>query len=377
MESALIGSVTGLHYITRTPIRLNWQNGRIVQIQADDTAPADTWIAPGLIDVQINGFAGVDFQQDELSLEDLVKAVRGLRLAGCTRFLLTLITDEWAKVMSRLRHLSKLRAQSGELRGAILGWHIEGPFLSSELGFHGAHNPAWMMDPSPKYIDELRAAAGEDVLLLTLAPERPRAVETIRAAVSCGIRVSLGHTDAPAEVLRQAVEAGATGFTHLANGCPRKLDRHDNIIWRVVETHGLKVSLIPDQIHVSSALFRVLHRLLERDSIYYTTDAMSAAGASPGRYRLGSLELEVGPDQIVRQPGSELFAGSALAPIDGVFRAARMLDCPWQEIWRRFSEIPGRFIGLNHELAVGNRAEFCLIKIGNPNQLVDLKVVTQ
>src|SRR5204863_2163181 len=136
------------------------------------------------------------------------------------------------------------------------------------------------------------------------------------------IKISLGHTNASSELLRQAVEAGAAGFTHLANGCPRELDRHDNILWRVFETPGLTVSLIPDRIHVSPPLFRLIHRTLGQESIYYTTDAMSAAGAPPGKYRLGKMELQVGADQIVRQPGKQLFAGSALRPIDGVFRAA-------------------------------------------------------
>src|SRR5205823_8128399 len=109
---------------------------------------------------------------------------------------------------------------------------------------------------------------GDDLLLLTLSPERPSALNAIALAVSLGIKISLGHTNASAEVLRQAVAAGATGFTHLANGCPRELDRHDNILWRVFDMSGLMVSLIPDQIHVSAPLFRLCHRVLSV-SIYY------------------------------------------------------------------------------------------------------------
>src|SRR5262249_52232917 len=157
---------------------------------------------------------------------------------------------------------------------------------------------------------ELREITGNDPLLLTLSPERAGALEAIALAKSRGIRISLGHTNASAEVLRQAVKAGATLFTHLGNGCPRELDRHDNILWRVFETAGLTVSLIPDRIHVSGPLFRLVHRVLGGDSIFYTTDAMAAAGAPPGRYRIGALEVEVGADQVVRQPGKPLFAGS-------------------------------------------------------------------
>jgi N-acetylglucosamine-6-phosphate deacetylase len=136
---------------------------------------------------------------------------------------------------------------------------------------------------------------------------------------------------------------------------------------------GLTVNLIPDQIHVSPTLFRLTHWVLGGDSIYYTTDAMSAAGMPPGRYPLGKWQLEVGADQIVRQPGKPLFAGSALRPIDGIFRAAQMLNCPWQRVWPRFSEIPASLIGLRNELAVGQPANFCALKVAAENQLLELQ----
>src|SRR5262249_35277760 len=142
---------------------------------------------------------------------------------------------------------------------------------------------------------------GDDPVLLTVAPERNGALRAIELAVAHAITVSLGHTNAPTEILRRAVAAGARAFTHLGNGCPRTLDRHDNILWRVFETPGLMVSLIPDRIHVSPPFFRLAHRVLGSESIYYTTDAMSAAGSPPGSYRLGHLKLEVGADQVVRQ----------------------------------------------------------------------------
>src|SRR4030095_14072696 len=146
-------------------------------------------------------------------------------------------------------------------------------------------------------------APGEDPLLLTLAPERENAIAAIEQAMALGIRVSLGHTNAPSKRLKQAVQYGAAAFTHLGNGCPRDLDRHDNILWRMFELRGPRVSLIPDAIHVSPALFRLIHREVGVENIFYVSDAMSAAGAPPGRYKLGRLELEVGEDQVVRMPG--------------------------------------------------------------------------
>lgn len=363
------GEVTAYHYAARQPVRLCWKNGVITVIDPVREAPRDRWIAPPLIDLQVNGYGGVDFQQDGLTLEELLRAARRLRADGCGTFLLTLVTDDWAKLMARLGHLRALRAESAELQSAIVGWHVEGPFLSAEVGFRGGHDPTPMCDPKPEHIRELRRITGNDPVLLTLAPERSGAIAAISLAVSLGIKVSLGHTNAPHETLLRAVQAGATGFTHLGNGCPRDLDRHDNILWRMFETAGLTVGLIPDGIHVSPALFRLIHRTFGAETIYYTTDAMAAAGAPPGRYRIGRLELAVGEDQIVRLPGTPNFAGSALRPIDGIFRAAKMLQSSWQEVWPRFSAAPARFMGWPEgDLKSGGPATFCLLETPPSNQ---------
>jgi N-acetylglucosamine-6-phosphate deacetylase len=273
-----------------------------------------------------------------------------------------------------VRRTKAIRDAHPELRAALAGWHIEGPFLSPEVGFKGAHNPAVMRDATDADLRELRAATGTDPVLLTLAPERHGAIEAIRLAVSLGIVVSLGHTNASAETIRAAVAAGARGFTHLGNGIPQQLDRHDNILWRVFDTPGLTPSLIPDTHHVSPLLFRHVHRALPAERIYYTTDAMSAAGAPPGRYTIGAIELEVGADQIVRQPGKPNFAGSALKPIDGITRAAQMLGKSWREVWPHFSTCPAELMGLRNEIAVGQPADFCVVKSGPDGSLLESRI---
>src|SRR5689334_17376061 len=144
------GELEAWDVVTRKPVCLRWSGGRITHLETHSHTPTgDHWLAPGLFDLQVNGYGGIDFQQDDLSAEDFLAAARGLRAAGCTRFFVALITDEWSRLMNRLRHLRSVRAQSAELRSAIAGWHIEGPFLSEEPGFHGAHQPSWMRDPSP------------------------------------------------------------------------------------------------------------------------------------------------------------------------------------------------------------------------------------
>lgn len=301
---------------------------------------------PRVFDPQVNGYAGVDFQADNLSTDDLRQATRAWRRDGGDRFLLTLVTDAWPVLLNRLRHLRALVAAHPDLREVIPGWHIEGPFLSNQPGFHGAHDPTLTLDPQPAHFRQLRDAADTDPLLVTLAPERRGSMESIAAARTLGITVSLGHTNASATQLRDAVDAGATGFTHLGNACPQQLDRHDNILWRVAELPDVTVGLIADGLHVSPALFRMLHRVFPRERLYYTTDAMAAAGAPPGDYPLGRLRLHVGPDRIVRQPGQTNFAGSALTPGEMVPRASQMLGEPMPSLASAVSTIPLRWLGI-------------------------------
>ncbi len=369
------GDIWARHYTTGQCVHLRWHAGRITGMEpGPERSGIVQWLAPTLVDLQINGYGGVDFQRDDLAPGDLLSATQQLRRDGCGQYLLTLITDDWTSLMQRLSQLKRLRDELPELRRAIVGWHVEGPFISAQPGFCGAHNPAVMEDPRPEHIRELRAVTGNDPVLLTLAPERAGALEAITLAVSLGITVSLGHTNASAAVLASAVQAGATGFTHLGNALPQQLDRHDNLLWRVLDTPGLTASLIPDTLHVSPMFFRLVHRLLPPERIYYTTDAMSAAGAPPGRYTIGQIELEVGSDQIVRLPGKSNFAGSALRPIEGVFRAAAMLGCPWQRTWDYFAQQPARLINLANELAVGAPADFCLLQITDEQQLAGFSV---
>lgn len=357
------GSVTALHWQTWLPVEVAWREGTIVSVKpAPGNQRAEPWIAPSLFDIQVNGYGGVDFQQAGLTADDLQRAARALRRDGCTRFFLTLVTSEWKGLLARLRHAKALRDADPELRNAIAGWHIEGPFISGEPGFVGAHPPEHVQDPEPGKIRALREATGSDPVLLTIAPERNGAAEASALACSLGMTVFGGHSNTPSAQLDAATARGLSGYTHLGNGCPQALDRHDNILWRVLERGGLVASVIPDAIHVSPALFRVMHAARGGHNLIYTTDVMSAGGAPPGRYSIGAALLEVGPDQVVRQPGRTNFAGSALRPIQGVFRAARMLRQPWQECWNRLSVAAAEAVGCRHGLRPGDRADFCLVR---------------
>ena len=365
------GEIHAWNILDSQPVLAKWDNGHFTEITTTENPPAKAkWIGPPLVDVQVNGYAGVDFQQDDLSETDLLQVVEQLGQACCEKILFTLVTDNWEAMTRRLARAKQFRDANPKLRRAIAGWHIEGPFLSAETGYCGAHPADKMLKPTQERIAELRALAGDDPMLLTMAPEVNGALKGFTTARELGIHVSIGHTNAPAHILRRVTAAGPTGFTHLGNGGPATLDRGDNILWRALDTTGLNYGLIPDRWHVSPMLFRLIHRLVNPDSIYYTTDAMSAAAAPPGKYRLGQLELEVGPEQIVRLPGTANLAGSALTPIEGVLRAADMLDCDWQDVWPKFSQAPARLMGLKEGFTVGAPANFTLIETNSANCIV-------
>jgi N-acetylglucosamine-6-phosphate deacetylase len=366
-------AVEATDHRTGKAVRITCADGKIALVAPSAVPPAGLpMLLPPLVDIQINGFAGVDFQNDACTRADVERAANGLADAACSRFLLTLITDRWDRLLARLRHYRALRASSPVLQRRIAGWHMEGPFMSATPGFHGAHPPEFMVAPTPERMRELKAVSGDDPVLITLAPEWPEAPGAIRCARELGFRVWLGHTDATAERLAAAVAAGAEGYTHLGNGCPPQWHRHDNIAFRVLDDPALRASIIPDRIHVSPMLFRLFHRALDESRICYTTDAISAGGAGPGVYPLAGMKVEVGADGIVRQPGKANYAGSSLAPLEGVRRAAEMLRRPPESVWDFFSVQPAKFIGLAPALVAGAPADFCLMHKGNAGTRIEI-----
>lgn len=357
-------------------IRIGWRDGIVSRMESADGDPeAYPWIMSSLLDLQVNGFNGVDFQDVAISVEDLERAALGLQQHGCGGCLVTLITDDWDAMLAKLRRWVSFCADRPDLRQFFVGWHLEGPFLSEKNGFRGAHPAEFMRDPEAGDLHKILGITGSDPVLLTVAPERNGVISLIEQSVRAGVRVSLGHTAADGAQLDAAVEAGARGVTHFGNGCPQMWERHDNWFWSVVDRANLFVGLIPDGIHLPAPVFRGMHRALrERNQIYYTTDAMSAAGAGPGRYALAGQVLEVGVDQVVRQPGQPNFAGSALSPLDGISRAMDMTGESWRSIWSRYSAVPAQFMGLDLELKLGAPSRFCLVNVSSDGELEEVVI---
>lgn len=294
-------------------------------------------MAPGgLFDFQVNGFGGVDFQRDGLTVAQFEHAVATLRRHGTAGIFATLITDEIDALARRFAAWEKLCAAAPEPGAAILGYHLEGPWLSPEPGYRGAHPAGPMRAPVWADFARLRAAAGGRIRLVTLAPELPGVPEFIAALTVAGVHVSLGHTNASDAQIDAAVEAGARFCTHVGNGCPLQLHRHDNIVQRLLARDELTACFIPDGVHLPPAVLKNFVRAKPPGRVLFTTDAMAGAGAPPGRYTIGPHEIDVGADGVARQPGGQGFAGSTLTPDVGVANVAAWLGiapAAARELW--------------------------------------------
>jgi N-acetylglucosamine-6-phosphate deacetylase len=266
----------------------------------------------GYFDLQVNGFAGIDFQRADLTAAEVERAVAGLEAHATTGILWTLVTDTIEAFAAKLAFTELFCAASPRAAQMIAGYHLEGPYLLPEPGYHGAHDPKKMKAPDRAEFDRLWKVTNGRIKLITLAPEWPGAREFIRHVVSHGVRVAIGHSNADDRALDAAIEAGLTMCTHVGNGVPIQMHRHDNIIQRVLARDELTAVFIVDGIHVPPRILKNFVRAKPRDKVLFTTDCMSAAGAPPGRYRIGHLEVEVGADRVVREPGKPNFAGSAL-----------------------------------------------------------------
>jgi N-acetylglucosamine-6-phosphate deacetylase len=318
------------------------------------------WIAPGLVDLQVNGFGGVDFNRALESAEAWRHATGQLYAHGCTGFLIALITNTDAGYRERLHELSA--HFRGDPRNC-LGFHLEGPWLNPDPGYRGAHRPDWMRAPSLALLDDWRNIAGESLKLITLAPElEPGAAgEVIREGRAQGIHFFGGHSGAMGHLLARACEAGLEGWTHLGNALPATAPKFENVLLHVLAQPDLLASLIPDGAHVPPHAFRALARALG-PRLLLTTDAMAAAAATgPGPFTLGETQVRLDADGCARLPDSGRLAGSTLTPFAGVFRAEKMAGLYLEEAWRAFSTRPAGLLGLSRRLTAGDPADFCLI----------------
>jgi N-acetylglucosamine-6-phosphate deacetylase len=295
---------------------------------------------PGLFDLQVNGFAGVDFNDPSTTAEQVHHALAALRSHGVTRLLPTIISSSLERFASCAAMLARVESK------AIAGLHMEGPYISSEDGPRGTHPRE---DVSAASIDDFKRrqdAAGGRIRLVTLAPEVPGALPLVEFLRASGVRAAIGHTAASPDQVRDAVRAGATLSTHLGNGCAQVLPRHPNFIWEQLAADELVASLIVDGHHLPPATVKTMVRAKTPRRVVLVTDAIAAAGQPPGEYQLGKVRVRLDETGRVAVPGASNLAGSALSLDRAVANTVRFAGVTLEEALAMASTQPAAYLGL-------------------------------
>ncbi len=299
------------------------------------------------LDIQVNGYAGTDFNSDGLTPEALRHACDCLRADGCEQILATFITDTMDNLEQRIRRLVELRAADELATEVIAGIHVEGPFINSEKGYVGAHPPQCVRPGKVEDAERLLAAGDSLVKLVTLAPECDEDFRTISYLAAQGVRVAAGHCNPSLEVLSAAADAGVTLFTHVGNGCPMTMHRHDNIIQRALALRSkLWLCFIPDGVHVPFFALRNYLSVAGVERSIFVTDAISAARLGPGTYRLAGWDIKVGEDLVARSPDGSHFVGSTVTIPRILAHAEPDLGLASDAVQRLLVENPRAALGL-------------------------------
>jgi N-acetylglucosamine-6-phosphate deacetylase len=263
-----------------------------------------------LVDLQVNGYRGIDFSSLELTGDQVVEVAERLAEAGTTAFLATMITSP-QEVYRRNLPILATAANNPRLKDRLLGVHLEGPFLNPGEGARGAHNPDWMIAGNVNRLGELIALGGGTIRLLTIAADIDGAETITRFACENHIAVSLGHHLANGEQIARLRAAGATAVTHLGNGLPRMIDRHTNPIWPALADEGLSAMIITDGHHLPPDLIRVIVRAKTAGRIIVTSDSSPLAGMAPGRYHSLGNDCVLGPSGRLYNPTTGYLVGSS------------------------------------------------------------------
>jgi N-acetylglucosamine-6-phosphate deacetylase len=334
--------------------------------------PSELWLAPGLVDLQVNGFAGHDVNATDVDAETVSALVRSLHRAGVTTVVPTIVSAPEERVVAALSAIAEARAADPLAAHAIPYAHVEGPFLSGEDGPRGAHDRRHVR---PADIAELRRW-GDLAGMVTVSPHDDAAIDLIAQATRMGVRCAIGHTHATPEQVTRAADAGAVLSTHLGNATYAMLPRHPNHLWAQLADDRLHAGFIADGHHLDAGTFRAMLRAKGVERAHLVSDATSLAGMPPGRYRStigGPVELsETGR---LSHAGTPFLAGASRSLADGVATAISMADLTLSTALRLATANPGRFAGGRGLLRAGAAADLITFAWRPGDRTLDIRTV--
>jgi N-acetylglucosamine-6-phosphate deacetylase len=343
-----ISFVEALHYQTDEFVRIEFSEGyisRIIPLGDVTGEKARVIVAPGLFDNQVNGYVGVDFSEDGLTPELMEKVVEAIRRDGITSFLPTFITNSHENLLRNFR-LASSTLRNINIRNSVPGFHLEGPYISPEYGYYGTHPPEFVRKADWNEFMMYQEAAGGNIIQVTVAPEVEGAIGFIEKCSKNGIVVSIGHSNASAEVINMAVKKGARLSTHLGNGLANMIDRHRNAIWPQLANDLLMPSIIADGHHLLPEEVKVFFRVKGPDNMFLTSDVSPLSGMAPGKYTYMGSEVIYTPDGFLRNSKMNCLAGASQTLKRGVENMMEFTGCSLSD-------------AIN--MASGNVAKACLL----------------
>ena len=358
----LTDSINGIHYKDGKPVSLELINGNISDIsRPNELIKNSSWyLAPGLIDIQINGYMGVDFSGPDLTVEEIKKATKALWKVGVTSYFPTIITSDFSRMKKNFTILSKAK-EDPEIGGSIAGFHLEGPYISPVDGFRGAHLEKYTRKPNWQEFLILQKAAKNNIRLITVAPELDGAIQFIKKLVDSGVIVSLGHHNGSVSQIKDAVSAGARMATHLGNGCANMINRHNNPIWPQLSNDLITPTLIADGFHLNREEIRTFYKTKGADNTILVSDALDLAGLPPGEYIRGERKLLLTPN-VVKFPDINALAGAA-SPISKCLEVVMdFTNCSLEDAIKMASLNPAKMFFLNDRglIKKGKRGDIIL-----------------
>ena len=322
-------------------------------------------LAPGFVDLQVNGFAGVDYNDPSSSSEQIGGSIRRMFSTGVTRFFATIITGSEERMTEALRNLARAKQELARNRmpeaQAMEAFHVEGPHISPDDGPRGAHPREHVRPPDFAEFQRCQEAADGNIRLVTISPEWEKTPDYVAQLVRSGVVASIGHTKANSDQIQAAVAAGATMSTHLGNAAHPTLPKTQNYIWDQLASDRLTASFITDGIHIPEPFFRAVVRAKGIERCVLVTDAVMPAMCAPGRYRLGQVDVELRADGSVVMPGTSRLAGSALRMDHGIGKAVKMAGISLRDALTMATTNParaGRIAGRQRGLVTGEKADF-------------------
>lgn len=368
-EGEAVTSIQGIFYLDQAPIEIDIRNGRISKITRLPETEAEnlkTYIAPGFIDIQINGYASIDFSGEDLTVDGVRTATETLWKDGVTTFFPTIITNSHERIKNNFTVLAEA-AQQGDMGLSIPGFHLEGPYISPEDGFRGAHLKEFVRQPDWQQFETYYDAADSKILFLTLAPEMDGAIELTQRAVAKGVVVGIGHTGADAAQIKKAVDAGASISTHLGNGCANMIHRHNNPLWPQLADDRLSPSLIVDGHHLLPEEVQTFYKVKGPQRVLLISDALDLAGMPPGEYVAGGKKVVMTPDGTIKYPEQNVLAGASLPIGRGVQNIIAFTGCSLADAVHMATRNQAQHFGLTDrgEIVPGKRADLVAFSMQN------------